>query len=304
MYDINRINPKDGFTYWFVRQLNTIEQGKYERFDVFFRGDDGDVYVGFAYCFESPDNFKWDEGINESDYEWDKISEEFELFRSNRPEYFIGKYIPTETINTSVDNANIYDKLITGAFLLQYDDEKGMKLAEKCLKWLRGTDFYDAPGSIKFHDSEPEGLLKHSLRVVNHIINLLNLPMFRTIEPVEVIVTALVHDWCKVGMYKPYMRNVKDDETGKWERVAAFRRGESPIPFGHAVSSMYAAQKFFKLTLDQCLAIRWHMGAWNVSPNEECDLSHSNATYPMVLLLQWADQASITDYGADLYESP
>jgi hypothetical protein len=229
----------------------------------------------------------------------DSIEEAFEDFK-NRPEYIIGKRIPASVVNTSHENCVIYDKFITGISLLQYGEEKGMRIAAKCLGWLRSTDFYSAPGSIKFHDSEPEGLLRHSLRVANHIIHLLALPQFNVLEPYEVILTALVHDWCKIGIYKPTTRNVKNEETGQWEKVPWFERLPSPIPFGHSTSSMYAAEKFFKLSLEQCLAVRWHMGAWNVNSNEECDLSHSNAKYPMVLLLQWADQMSVTEYGADL----
>ena len=123
--------------------------------------------------------------------------------------------------------------------------------------------------------------------------------MFKTVVPHEAILAALLHDWCKIFCYQSTTRNVKNDETGQWEKVPWYKWKASPMPLGHGTSSIYSAQKYFKLTKEQLLAIRWHMGKWYTAQNEDGDLSESNANFPMVLLLQWADQTSITVWGKD-----
>ena len=95
-----------------------------------------------------------------------------------------------ETTNT---NAAIYEKLIVGCLLLQYDDEsKALKIAKIFLDWLRETDFYTAPGSTRFHDAEPEGLLKHSLRVVDNAIMLMGLQSLLGVKVVVLTATSLI----------------------------------------------------------------------------------------------------------------
>lgn len=44
------------------------------------------------------------------------------------------------------------------------------------------------------------------------------------------------------------------------------------------------------------LAIRWHMGRWNVVDSEVNDLQTANENYPMVHMIQFADQLSIVNY--------
>ena len=54
--------------------------------------------------------------------------------------------------------------------------------------------------------------------------------------------------------------------------------------------------KFFKLSQEEALAIRWHMGEYNVADNEMNELHYANENYPLVFLLQFADRLSITNY--------
>ena len=65
---------------------------------------------------------------------------------------------------------------------------------------------------------------------------------------------------------------------------------------GHGVSSMFLASRFFKLSVEEAAAIRWHMGDYNVADNEMNDLHQANETYPMVQLLQFADRLSRVKY--------
>ncbi len=176
------------------------------------------------------------------------------------------------------------------------DKERANKLTKRCLDWLDSTDFYIAPGSTVYHDAEPCGLLRHSLRVINKMTELIKIPTFSAINPCDAYLTAMVHDWCKINFYEQYMRNVKNEETGVWEKVPSYRCNGSNLPFGHGVTSMFMAQKFFKLTTEQALAIRWHMSRWNCSDKELVDLCNAEETYPMIHLLQFADQLAAAKY--------
>lgn len=170
--------------------------------------------------------------------------------------------------------------------------------ADRILKWLESTDFFTAPASTRFHDSCDGGLLRHTLNVVHHILNLFELPEFRleSVSCSSAILVALVHDWIKINYYEKYLKNVKN-EAGQWVQEAAYKYSNSePYPFGHGVGSMYIVQKMFQLSMDEALAIRWHMGPWNMHTYESNELQASNKTYPLVHMLQFADQLSITDY--------
>lgn len=220
---------------------------------------------------------------------------------TKRPEYIVGKKVEIDGASFEYSKSS-YVKLMTGIIMCRaYDNEKNpdeySDYINKVINWIDSTDFYNSPASTIYHESFPHGLLYHTLQVYNCIIDLYQIPKFNGKIKVEsASLCALVHDWCKIGLYESYKKNVKNDNTGQWERVDAYRRGSFPHAFGHGASSMYMAMKLFKLNEEEALAIRWHMGKWNVSENEVNELQQANEHYPLVHLLQFADQLSITEY--------
>ncbi len=171
------------------------------------------------------------------------------------------------------------------------------KRLERAFNWLRSTDFYKAPASTIYHGSFEGGLLIHSLEVYNNILTLRTLPQFNDCSVASAALIALVHDWCKIDLYESYEKNVKNEETGQWEKQKAFRHNQKGVPLGHGTSSMFLAQRIFNnMSIDELLAIRWHMSSWYVSDSEKNELQLANENYPLVHLLQFADQLSITQY--------
>lgn len=162
--------------------------------------------------------------------------------------------------------------------------------------WIIKTDFFTAPASTRFHGSYEGGLVEHHIDVYNEAIDLVSLPKFKDCDPVSAYLVSLVHDFCKIGLYDSYYRNVKNEETGQWERVQAYKYDKPQYPFGHGVASMYIAQQFLRLTREEALAIRWHMGSYRCHKEDMSELQDSNERYPLVLLLQFADQLSIVGY--------
>lgn len=77
-------------------------------------------------------------------------------------------------------------------------------------------------------------------------------------------VCGLLHDLCKVNFYKVSARNVKNEETGKWEKVP-FYQVEDQFPFGHGEKSVWLIERFLRLSTEEAAAIRWHMGGFDDS---------------------------------------
>lgn len=230
------------------------------------------------------------------------IQDDFKAFQTTRPEYIVGSILNLQEADLKTMK-EMYQKLLVGVALIRARnnhvtdlDDVTMRKIGSCLEWLDTTDFYTAPASTIYHNCVPGGLLQHTLEVVNNIIPLLTLPKFKDIRVENAVLTALVHDWCKIGLYEMYTRNVKNETTNTWEKVPSYKHKDSFCPFGHGVSSLFLVQRFFKLNIDDALAIRWHMGEYNCADNERNDLHHANETYPIVQALQFADRLSITKY--------
>lgn len=143
---------------------------------------------------------------------------------------------------------------------------------EDLITWLEGSDFFTAPASTQYHGSYPGGLLEHSINVMEALRyeydTLLetssidfNLPI---IDEASIIICGLLHDVCKANCYVESTRNVKNEQTGQWEKVPFYKR--DPIfPMGHGGKSVFILQQFIKLTPQEAQAIFWHMGAYDIS---------------------------------------
>ena len=129
---------------------------------------------------------------------------------------------------------------------------------------LNKSDFFTAPASARFHGSYVGGLCEHSVNVFRCLEDYLARPRTREVYqldyPMEsVAIVALLHDLCKIGCYKAGTRNVKNDATGQWEKVPTFFF-EDKLPYGHGEKSVYIISGFMRLSREEAMAIRWHMG--------------------------------------------
>lgn len=231
----------------------------------------------------------------------EELFNQLELFKRT-PEEGLGEKIPTATINDGTDTLiNQYEILLAGcirARMIASGRNPDNGNVSALLDWLESTDFFTAPASTQYHEAHVRGLVMHTLRVYNKMCDMWQVPDFADVAIHSAALVALLHDWCKIGLYEQYNRNVKNDDTGKWEQVLAFRHSENNAigSFGHGVTSLFLAGRFFRLSNEEALAIRWHMGEYNVADNEMNDLHRSNEMYPMVQMIQFADRLSITRY--------
>lgn len=155
------------------------------------------------------------------------------------------------------------------------------------MDYLETADFYTAPSSAKFHGNEPGGLCQHSIQVYYCLKALKD----ENDSDESIAIAALFHDLCKVNFFKESMRNTKD-ENGRWIQVPYYEyRQDDPLPLGHGEKSMAIIMQFMKLTPEEMLAIRWHMGGYACSnPSESQAISQALSKYRLVLKLQTADQ--------------
>lgn len=134
---------------------------------------------------------------------------------------------------------------------------------EQFMAWLEKTDFFEAPASTRFHGNYPGGLLEHSLNVYDQTILLCTM-YYDTPELTDELlesatISSLFHDICKTQTYSKYMKNVKNQDTGRWESVEAYKT-EIKLPLGHSQKSVIILQQFMKLKLDEVYAVLAHMG--------------------------------------------
>ncbi len=153
---------------------------------------------------------------------------------------------------------------------------------DKLLAHLANTDFYTAPASTKYHDAEEGGLVKHSIKVFEH----LSKECGKKYSMETIAIVALFHDICKIGCYQLSMRNTKD-EKGKWIQVPYYTFDDN-LPLGHGEKSVIMLITMMPLGTEEIMAIRWHMGAY-CGENNWNTLSKAFSEFPLALYLHIAD---------------
>ena len=163
-------------------------------------------------------------------------------------------------------------------------DRKGM---DDLLAWLEKTDFYTAPASSRFHGAYEGGLLQHSLNVYNEFVRILGAYPEIKVSHDSVIICALFHDLCKVGMYTTEKRNRKN-ESGQWEQYDAYKFDEKFCYGGHGSKSVYMLMRFIDLKPMEAVAINCHMSCWDGNK----DVGRAYEQYPFAFLLHVADESA------------
>lgn len=193
--------------------------------------------------------------------------------------------------------------------------------AQDLLAYLENeTDFFTAPASSQYHCSYKGGLVQHCLNVYKRLVGLftneygvekvvpdgenatkvvVDTTNDRGYTPETIAVVALLHDVCKANMYEIDYKNqkvyspdgTKYDEKGTfdWQSVPFYRINEK-LYFGHGSKSVFIIQNFMALTLEETMAIRYHMGGkenGSMMCNE--DVSKPFAKFPLAVLTHLAD---------------
>lgn len=176
-------------------------------------------------------------------------------------------------------------------FIQIYRDSIRREGADALLDYLEHkSDFFTAPASARYHGAWPGGLCEHSVNVYRCLAAYLERERVKELYGLEysaesIALVALLHDVCKTGCYKAGTRNVKGPD-GKWQAVPTFYYEDS-LPYGHGEKSVYILSGFLRLTREEAMAIRWHMG---FSGDEDKRLvGQALQQYPLAFALSVAD---------------
>ncbi len=164
--------------------------------------------------------------------------------------------------------------------------------ADKLLDFLENkSDFFTAPASTRYHCAFEGGLLRHSLNVYDCLVQYLARERVKETYKLSVsdetaAVVALLHDVCKVNFYTVSYRNAKNEKTGQWEKVPYYAINDT-LPYGHGEKSVYMVSGFIRLTREEAMAIRWHMGFSGVE--DKGTIGKAMEKYPLAFALSVAD---------------
>jgi len=178
---------------------------------------------------------------------------------------------------------------------LQSTRRKGI---ENVIEKLEELGFFSAPASTVFHLNVEGGLLQHSLNVYDEALMLreqqirLRPAVAERIPADSVIIAALLHDVCKAEIYKKAIKSRKNAE-GYWEKYEGYEVDTSAFPCGHGEKSVIQLLRWgLEMTDDEILAIRWHMGPWDLAFQSAEQKGSQNAAKtgtPLLSILCHAD---------------
>ena len=169
---------------------------------------------------------------------------------------------------------------------------------EEVIAYLEESGFFIAPASTGHHLSYEGGLMEHSMNVYDMAIAMrgpivaMKPEMEEKMTKENIIIAALLHDVCKANIYK---------KTKKWdfgkdgtpEQKEKYTTNYSEMPVGHGEKSVIILLGLgLKLTLDEMVAIRWHMGAWDLafqSYEAKSNINEAGNRHPLLALIQSAD---------------
>ncbi|MCD8208642.1 MAG: hypothetical protein LUD72_11945 [Bacteroidales bacterium] len=156
---------------------------------------------------------------------------------------------------------------------------------------LNKSDFFTAPASTRFHGAYAGGLCEHSLNVYKCLNAFLEQPRMKEQYGLEyseetIAIVSMLHDVCKIDCYHPGTRNVKNEETGQWEKVPTYNY-EDNLPYGHGEKSVYIISGYMRLTREEAMAIRWHMGF--SGEDDKRNVGKALEMYPLAFGMMTAD---------------
>ena len=188
-------------------------------------------------------------------------------------------------------------------FINIYNENIKRDGADKLLDFLENkSDFFTAPASTRYHNAFEGGLLRHSLNVYECLCAYMERERVKenyklTASNETIALVALLHDVCKVNFYRTSWRNAKNEQTGQWEKVPYYEIHDT-LPYGHGEKSVYMVSGFMRLTREEAMAIRWHMGFSGIE--DKNSIGKALEMFPLAFALSVADmEASYFLEGSD-----
>ena len=176
-------------------------------------------------------------------------------------------------------------------FIQIYNENIKREGAKEFLDYLcsSNSDFFTAPASTRFHGNYEGGLVEHSIHVYECLKDYLSRNRVKDVYGMNysdetIALVALLHDVCKIKVYKKSSRNKK--VNGEWVQVPYYEFSDE-MPYGHGEKSVYMITPFMKLSREEAFAIRYHMGFSNEDPAN--NVGYTFEHFPLAFALSTAD---------------
>ena len=174
----------------------------------------------------------------------------------------------------------------------------GRQGIENVISKLEELGFFTAPASTVYHLNEEGGLLQHSLNVYDEAVMLreqqikMRPRVADRIPEDSVTIAALLHDVCKAEIYKKAIKSRKT-ASGGWEKYEGYEVDNSAFPCGHGEKSVIQLLRWgLDMTDEEILAIRWHMGPWDLafqSAEQKGSQNAAKSSTPLLSIIAHAD---------------
>jgi hypothetical protein len=164
------------------------------------------------------------------------------------------------------------------------------------ISWLENSDFFTAPASTKYNLSVSGGLAQHAINRLNSLLALLlKIPItlpelleeaadsdidatyFNGIKDVtieSVILIGLLADVSKVRCYEKAIKNVKNEETQKWEAVEYWKWNEKFVYATRGTKTVFILQQFIKLFVEEAQAMAFISAGETLQFNNVLDTTY------------------------------
>lgn len=147
-----------------------------------------------------------------------------------------------------LDDGEIFYYMLHITSLLDQTERQGI---HDYIKYIKNSDFFEAPASIKYHRNYPGGLAEHCLNLLEPLkLSNSRLKESKQLPEDSILIIALCHDICKEGLYK--------GDYGDYH----VEKGH-PANNKHSILSIERIEKYMKITSTERDIILYHMGLFS-----------------------------------------
>ena len=148
-----------------------------------------------------------------------------------------------------MDKDILYD--LSREFIRDMSEVGAGDIALSCVDTLTKWGFFEMPASTKYHGTREGDLFLHSKNVGRELKRITDACGIKWKNPRSPVLIGYFHDLCKCDSYKK-----AHAEDAVWE----YRKDQ--LLEGHGDKSVMLASTLCRLTEEEMLCIRYHMGAY------------------------------------------
>lgn len=146
---------------------------------------------------------------------------------------------------------------------------------KELMDWICDNGFFTSPASTKYHGVFPGGLYAHSKAMTLRLIELSDNNHLRWQRPESPIIIGMYHDLCKCDQYIERERLAPLYGTMSISPVTEkyYDYNTNTLIKGHGAKSVLILSTLMRLTEEEMLCIRYHMGPYEKEEWAEYDMA-------------------------------